>query len=114
MNDAAFGKVVLALTPWARLKGLLGLRSFEGVLVLAPCADVHTFAMRMKIDVAFIDENGLVVRADRDVGPWRRLKAPGAIAVVERQADSHAPWLSEGAHVGMGIQPMGQDVGEAI
>ena len=87
MRDHA-DNIRFAITPRRRLKGLIGLQRFEGVLLLAPCHDIHTFGMRMNIDVAFVDADGKVLRVERDLPPRRRVKCRGAVAVLERQADS--------------------------
>lgn len=58
---------------WARLKGLLGrdgLADGEG-LHLVPCNSIHMFFMRFPLDVAFLDEQGRVVRAVQAIQPWR-------------------------------------------
>jgi uncharacterized membrane protein (UPF0127 family) len=57
----------------ARLTGLLGRRALpEGCgLAIEPCNSVHTFFMRFAIDVVFLDERGIVVRAIASLKPWR-------------------------------------------
>jgi len=42
---------------WKRAKGLMfqkGWEDFDGLL-LSPCRSIHTFGMRMEIDVCFLD-----------------------------------------------------------
>ena len=46
-----------------RAKGLMGREDLEGVMVLRPCRQVHTFGMRFPIDVAFCDRYGFVLHA---------------------------------------------------
>ncbi|MGI6032023.1 MAG: DUF192 domain-containing protein [Coriobacteriales bacterium] len=80
-------------TRWAtsfaqRLRGLIG-RCPEwlgdgGVLVIAPCSDIHTFGMRRDLDVAFLDASGKVLASYVAVGPHRRIRCTGAVAVLER------------------------------
>ena len=56
-----------------RLVGLLGRKDLplgEG-LHLVPCNAVHTFFMRMAIDVAFLDADGVVVKQVGALPPWR-------------------------------------------
>ncbi|MFZ4516477.1 MAG: DUF192 domain-containing protein [Acidimicrobiia bacterium] len=48
----------------ARRRGLLGRDRFDGVLLLRPCRQVHTIGMRMSIDVAYVDDLGIVHRID--------------------------------------------------
>ena len=68
------------------LRGLLFRRPQAGVMLLAPCRDVHTFGMGHAVDVAFVDATGLVVEAHRAVAPGRRLRCRRARAVLERFA----------------------------
>ena len=46
----------------ARRRGLLGRDGIEGALVLKRCRWVHTLGMRFALDVAYLDENGVVVK----------------------------------------------------
>ncbi|MBI5549586.1 MAG: DUF192 domain-containing protein [Deltaproteobacteria bacterium] len=73
-RDTILGdKVAVAQTWFARLKGLLGraeLAQGEG-LHLVPCSSIHMFFMRFSIDVAFLDQQGRVVRAIHGIKPWR-------------------------------------------
>jgi uncharacterized membrane protein (UPF0127 family) len=58
---------------WLRLRGLLGRRALapgEGLL-LVPCKSVHTFGMRLVIDVAFLDPSGRVVAVYLHMSPGR-------------------------------------------
>lgn len=58
---------------WSRLVGLMGKRSLsagEGVLIY-PCSSVHTWFMRMPIDVVYVSRQDEVVAIDRGLRPWR-------------------------------------------
>ncbi len=90
--------VEVAATLRARLVGLYGRRGFEGTLLLVPCNDVHTIAMRRPIDVAFVAADGTVIESKRAVPPNRRLRNGGASATLERFA-SDEPWYEEGDKV---------------
>jgi len=86
-------QTVHASTFLARLKGLLGRASLapdEGLL-LDPCGSIHTLGMRFPIDVLFLDEAGLVLRALERVAPWR-VPSPvrGARRVLELPAGTLA------------------------
>ena len=94
------GEVKLAVTHRSRLVGLLENPDELSPLLIAPCRDVHTFGMRVSLDIAFLDANGVVMRVSRDVGRWRRIRCPGASMVVERVARK-GPWLQEGDKVGL-------------
>ena len=43
-------------------RGLLGRDGIEGALALTGCRWVHTLGMRFAVDVAYVDENGIVVK----------------------------------------------------
>ena len=91
-------KVEIACTIFGRLRGLIGRREFDGVLLLTPCNDVHTFGMSRAIDVAFIAADGLVLESHREVGACRRLRCRPATATLERIA-VEAPWFERGDRV---------------
>lgn len=71
-RGASLGSAIeIANTFWLRLKGLLGRRRLnpgEGLL-LAPCSSVHTWWMKMEIDVLFISREGVVIKAFSRVAP---------------------------------------------
>ncbi|MGC0384807.1 DUF192 domain-containing protein [Streptomyces sp. SAI-129] len=85
----------------ARTKGLLGRDSVEGAMLLSPANSVHTFRMRMAIDVAYLDRR-LAVIAVRTMRPGRlglpRLRARH---VLEAQAGAMAEW---GVRVGARVE----------
>lgn len=63
----------LAGTFWRRAKGLMfqsDWSDFDGLL-LCPCRSIHTFGMRMRIDVCFLDSGLGVTRSLPSLGPWR-------------------------------------------
>ncbi len=68
-----------------RRRGLLGRDRLDDghVLVIAPCAAVHTFFMRFAIDVLFVKKSGVVVKCAHRVRPWRIAAALGAYAAIE-------------------------------
>jgi uncharacterized protein len=76
--------VIVADTPVARLRGLLGRRDPPPfALRLERCRCVHTFGMRFALDLHWLDAGGAVVRVDRDVGPGRIRACRRARSVVE-------------------------------
>ncbi len=87
-----------------RLRGMLFSPEQPGALLLAPCRDVHTIGMRHDLDIAFIDADGVVVEAYREVGPMRRVRCRGAAATIERFSES-GPWFKAGDRVGISILP---------
>ena len=94
-------RVVLATRLSSRLRGLLRSAPSNDLLLLLPCRDIHTFGMSYAIDVAFLDSHGVVVRAQRDVLPNRRLREPAAVAVLERYAVPRKEWLVAGDAVSL-------------
>ena len=99
-------RVVYALAPLQRLIGMLFGRGAgeDECLVLAPCADIHTYGMRWPIDVAFVDHVGKVLSVAFEVGPCQRRKCPGAYATIERRTYSKT-WLKPGDDVRALIEP---------
>ncbi|MFE1314338.1 DUF192 domain-containing protein [Streptomyces sp. NPDC058755] len=86
----------------ARTKGLLGRDSVDGVMLLSPASGVHTFRMRMAIDVAYLDRR-LRVIAVRTMKPGRMgLPRFRSRHVLEAEAGAMAGWgLTVGAVVGV-------------
>ncbi|MEU6063331.1 MULTISPECIES: DUF192 domain-containing protein [Streptomyces] len=84
----------------ARTKGLLGRDSVDGAMLLSPANGVHTFRMRIPIDVAHLDRH-LTVIAVRTMPPGRlglpRLRSRH---VLEAEAGVMAGW---GLRVGVRV-----------
>ncbi|MEU0601070.1 DUF192 domain-containing protein [Streptomyces sp. NPDC006393] len=92
--------VELATSYRARTKGLLGRDTVDGAILLSPAGSVHTFGMRIPIDVAYLDR-GLRVLTVRTMKPGRlglpRLRSRH---VLEAEAGAMAGWgLRAGARV---------------
>ncbi|MCL2655260.1 MAG: DUF192 domain-containing protein [Coriobacteriia bacterium] len=102
-------RVRLAVTPFARMRGMLGPAARAGqadeVLLIAPCRRIHTIGMRFALDVAYIAADGRVQRSLRGLAPGRLPRGcPSAVAVLERRACAGA-WLLPGQFVELvGIQ----------
>ena len=60
-GDEVLAAAEVAVTRRQRRRGLLGRSDLEGVFVVRPCRQVHTFGMRFPIDVAFCDRDGFVL-----------------------------------------------------
>jgi len=67
------GAVAMADTPWQRFMGLMGRRELaaDAGLCLRPCSSIHMFFMRIPVDAAFLDKDGVVVRIYSSLRPWR-------------------------------------------
>ncbi|MDT9698820.1 DUF192 domain-containing protein [Streptomyces sp. P17] len=84
----------------ARTRGLLGRDSVDGALLLCPANSVHTFGMRIPIDVAYLDGD-LRVIAVRTMRPGRLgLPRFRARLVLEAEAGAMAGW---GVRVGVRV-----------
>jgi uncharacterized protein len=85
-------RCLLAETPLARLRGLLGrsgLASGEGLL-LRPAGSIHTAFMRFSIDAVFLDRADRVVKVAAALRPWRAAACRGARSVLELSAGEAA------------------------
>ena len=84
-----------------RAVGLLSRRTFdpgEGLLI-TPCRGVHTWFMRFAIDILALNNEGVVVDAVPDLGPWRvRLPRRGGINVLELPVGSLSRSKTEVGH----------------
>jgi uncharacterized membrane protein (UPF0127 family) len=82
----------VAVTRRHRRQGLSGRDELEGVLVLRPCRQVHTFRMRFPIDVAFCDRDGFVLHV-ASLRPWRLSRpVPRAYFAIEARAGAFDRW----------------------
>jgi uncharacterized membrane protein (UPF0127 family) len=74
MDTPLAGSVGVADGFWLRARGLLGrsrLEEGEGLL-LTGCPAIHTVGMRFPIDVAFLDEDGVIMAIYHRLRPNRR------------------------------------------
>jgi uncharacterized protein len=78
-------RCVVADTAFRRLRGLLGrreLRPGEGI-VLRPGWSIHTAFLLFAIDVAFVDQDQVVLKVVKNLKPFRASVCRGARDVVE-------------------------------
>lgn len=85
---ASFGglRVTEARSLRERTLGLIGRCAIDPdeAMLFDRCSSIHTWFMRVPIDVVFLDAAGRVIRALSHVRPWRPLVAcAGASAVLE-------------------------------
>ncbi|MFE1879625.1 DUF192 domain-containing protein [Streptomyces diastatochromogenes] len=78
----------------ARTKGLLGRDSVDGAMLLSPANGVHTFRMRMAIDVAYLDRRLRVIAV--------HTMKPGRLG-LPRLRSRHVLEAEAGAMVGWGL-----------
>ena len=96
----------IANTRTSRRKGLSGQTHIEGAFVIPNCRWVHTFGMRVPIDIAYLDADGNVIKTVHM--SKMRLGAPvwNARTVVEAQKGAFARW---GINVGNKIEVRDSD-----
>jgi len=73
-----------------RTRGLLFRRALcRGIgLWLIPCRAIHTIGLRGRLDVAFLDSQGHVLKVVRQLKPWRLALCLRAASVIEFQEGS--------------------------
>ena len=82
-------RVGVAMTRAERAVGLLSHTRLEPgeALWIVPSRGVHTWGMRFTIDVAALDEEGIVIDCVANLKPWRiRLPRRGTAGVLELPA----------------------------
>jgi uncharacterized protein len=81
-----------ATTRRERRVGLLGRDGLEGALLIEKCRWVHTFGMRFAIDVAFVDDEAVVLKIVRMPKHRIGLPVPRARMVIEAEAGAFDRW----------------------
>jgi hypothetical protein len=78
-------RVEAAFDSKTRNKGLLGrtIVPDDYVLIIAPSNAVHTWFMRVPIDLVFVSRDGAITKVRRGVQPWRVAGSLRAFAVIE-------------------------------
>ena len=84
--------VETAETRSQRRRGLLGRDGIDGALVIESCRWVHTLGMRFPIDVAFLDDDGCVLKTCRMRRHRLGLPVPRASSVIEAEAGAFERW----------------------
>lgn len=98
-------RVVAALTFGQRLRGWIGrLPARDEGLWLPRCGYIHTCGLRVAIDAIWCGRDGVILRVDRSLRPWRIAAAPGAAGVCEL-SEHHAAVLAPGDHLDLVVEP---------
>jgi uncharacterized membrane protein (UPF0127 family) len=78
LREAETGRVIVPRLEMAtslrqQTFGLIGRKTLpqDYGLWLEPCNGIHTFLMRVPLDVLFLDKKGYVLRAVPNLRPWR-------------------------------------------
>ncbi len=63
--------VVMASTFFSRLKGLMGKKNLasNAGIIIKPCNSIHTFGMKIAIDVVFVDKDNRVIHIIENMQP---------------------------------------------
>ncbi|MGL5271520.1 MAG: DUF192 domain-containing protein [Selenomonadaceae bacterium] len=107
VNGAEF-KVLLAMTFWQRLKGLLGTGSLpaEQGLLLPGCSSIHMFGMRYPLDIIYLDRAGTILKVVAELKPWQISGCWQAAAVLEVGSGTAA---RQGWQAGVRLEHLGYD-----
>lgn len=98
-------------TARTRAKGLLGVREMaaDECILLAPCRSVHTFGMKMGIDVACLDRGLRVLAIREGLAPGKFLLTRRVLStrsVLEARAGAFAEWdISVGEQLHLRMDP---------
>ncbi|MCK8059957.1 MULTISPECIES: DUF192 domain-containing protein [unclassified Fusibacter] len=78
-------EVVKMETFFTRLTGLMGRSTIDSgkFYLLTPCSSIHTFFMKLSLDVVFVDETDQILALHRNIGKNKMLYHRGAKAVLE-------------------------------
>ena len=86
----------VARSHWQRFRGLMLRSDFptdEGILF--PGGDIHGFFMRFPLDLLFVDDDGVILKAVRGMKPWRIARTVrGARGVIELKARPGATYAA--------------------
>lgn len=93
MRDGqVLASVEVALGRVAKARGLLGRDHLDGALVIPGRRSVHSFSMGFELDVAFLDDDGVVIRTLRLRRHRLTLPVWQARWVVEAEAGAFGEW----------------------
>lgn len=101
-DEALCGRAAQTVHAAERMRGLLGRDRLDDdeALWIAPCNAVHTFGMRMAIDIVLLARDGAVLAVHGDVRPGRFRMHWRARTVVELAAGRAAALgLRAGQHL---------------
>ena len=81
-------RVVVAGTSASRRRGLLGVDGLpnSGGIWIAPCEAIHTFGMKMPIDVVFLDRDMRIKKLVAALPPWRIAVSFASCSVLELES----------------------------
>ncbi|OEF99137.1 hypothetical protein BHF71_10055 [Vulcanibacillus modesticaldus] len=90
--------MTIANTFISRLKGWIGKKMLDDneAIMLIPCSSIHTFGMKMTIDVMFLDKSNRIVYLIKEMNPNRISPIiPQAKKVIEMKSGLLNAYLIE-------------------
>ena len=74
-DQVVVAKCYVARDFFSRFMGLMGRKSLpaDEAIVFPKCNSIHTFFMRMPIDVLLVSDRGEVIEVKESLAPWRML-----------------------------------------
>ncbi|MBP7174803.1 MAG: DUF192 domain-containing protein [Thermoclostridium sp.] len=71
----------------SRFLGLMGKSNVDYGLLLFPCKSIHTFFMKIPIDVVYLDRAMTIVKIEKNMMPWKTGKTcKNAYCILELPA----------------------------
>jgi uncharacterized protein len=103
----------VAGTHWQRFRGLMctDAASFPAGngLWITPSHGVHTFAMRFSIDVAYLDNDKIIVHLEENLKPWRvapvRLRAASVLELPGSTLQATQTAVGDAIEISLGKMP---------
>lgn len=93
------GNLIIATRFRDRLLGFLAKRPKECTLLISPCNAIHTFGIKGNLDIAFFDDRGKVLLAQRNIPPGKIIRCLKARGVLEKFSHIDKQWFCEGDEV---------------
>jgi uncharacterized membrane protein (UPF0127 family) len=104
MRTVIAERVTVARTRLTRAVGLLGRAELPTgeALYIVPSRGIHTWGMRFAVDVAALDDEGVVLGVASNLQPWKLRLFLGCRAVLELPAGTLAKTRTRvGHHIGL-------------
>jgi uncharacterized protein len=94
----------IASSYWERMRGLLGVSEMHDSagLYIEKCNSIHTFFMKMNLDVLYLSRKNRIKTIFRNISPWRLLLPRlGVCSVVEFKAGTVPLWVSDKTQISL-------------
>lgn len=71
IDDSIIMDLKIAKNMFSRMKGLMGKKEIDYAMYFYPCNAIHTFFMKIPIDVLYLDNCGNILSMDINLKPWK-------------------------------------------